>query len=163
MWPVVFSNTPCFLFAVWRNQETFKFGGKFLDFSLAWSLCFAIGQVWETFPKVALCLKTQTKAVFVNDKHLSDIMKCVARGVNFCVSWGWCSNVLLCNNNRYFVSGDLFDDLYTVGSYTWRIHSSVRASNSSFWIQQLDGFESHPPVDLVKRKVTMGTPLIKTW
>ena len=44
MWPVLFSNTPCFLFVVWQNPEIFKFGGKFLEYSLSLSFCFDIKQ-----------------------------------------------------------------------------------------------------------------------
>ena len=51
VWPVVLSNTPCFLFAVGPNPETFKFGGKFLEFSLSLSFCFVIRQVCKTFLK----------------------------------------------------------------------------------------------------------------
>ena len=45
-----------------------------------------------------------------------------------CIYMQWLINI---------VSGDLFDDLYAVGSYTCRIHSSVRALDSSFWIPLL--------------------------
>ena len=80
VWPVVFSNTPCFLFVVWRNPETFKFGGKFLEFSLALSFCLSSCRYEKHFWRLLYAWKRTQRRYFVPSKHCSDIMKCVARG-----------------------------------------------------------------------------------
>ena len=92
-----FLKRPFFLFPSGQSKRMLKYKCTrqiSRVFFLAWSVCYGIGQGWETFRKVTLCTKNSLNCCLLQPTSWY-YMKYVARHGDSCVRRGGWSNVLI--------------------------------------------------------------------